>query len=80
MSLDMAQLESRTAVEFDGPTHYFMVAGAPPQPDGKTTLKRRLLTKLGWRLFSAPYFEWGPLRSAVERQEYLARLLAAGPL
>ena len=53
----MAQLESQTVVEFDGPTHYPVAEGAPPQPGGSATLKRWLLEKLGWRLFSVPYFE-----------------------
>ena len=77
LSLDMAQLESRTAVEYDGPHHHHTATGAPPRLNGRAALKRRLLEKLGWRVLSVPHFVWSAFNSTAERREYLARLLAS---
>ena len=72
----MAQKEPRIAIGFDGPSHYHATASSLPRLDGRAALKRRLLEKRGWRLLSVSHFEWSALRSAAERQEYFARLLA----
>ncbi len=53
--VDMALPEHRIVIEADGPTH-FMTNGY--RPVGATSLKHRLLKRLGWRLIVVPYYEW----------------------
>lgn len=70
----------KVAIEVDGPCHF--VRGAR-SPNGRTLLKRRLLTKLGWHLVSVPYWEWDQVTAALPRirREYLcAKLDGLGPL
>lgn len=76
LSLDMAQPATKTAVEFDGPTHYLKGPNGPSL-DGRTAFKRRLLAKMGWRLATVPYFEWDPLVNQPDRRNaYLKDVLA----
>mmetsp|Transcript_34599 Transcript_34599/g.104368 ORF Transcript_34599/g.104368 Transcript_34599/m.104368 type:complete len:237 (-) Transcript_34599:29-739(-) len=56
LSLDMAQLERKTAVEFDGPVHYF--ANEPWMLTGRSKLKRRLLDLVGWDVVYVDYRDW----------------------
>lgn len=53
--VDMALPKHRIVIEADGPTHY-MTNGY--RPVGATSLKHRLLRRLGWRLVVVPYYEW----------------------
>jgi very-short-patch-repair endonuclease len=54
-SIDIALPNQRTALEFDGPSH-FMNDGANTKT-AKTELRDLLLQKRGWRVVSVPYFE-----------------------
>ena len=71
LSLDMAQPSTKTAVEFDGPTHYLRSG----RPNGATTFKSRLLEMRGWRVVHIPYFEWDELRTRNDKKAYLRRKL-----
>ena len=60
------------ALEVDGP-HHFSHDGAE---SGATRLKRRQLTRLGWRCVNVGYQEWYALqRDAAREDEYLRRKL-----
>ena len=71
LSLDMAQPSTKTAVEFDGPTHYLKSG----RPNGATTFKTRLLEALGWRVIHIPYYEWDELRTRNDKKAYLRQKL-----
>ncbi|CAH0376468.1 unnamed protein product [Pelagomonas calceolata] len=75
LSLDMAQPSTKTAVEFDGPTHYLQGPDGP-SVDGRTAFKRRLLGRLGWTCAAVPYFEWDPLLASGATEPYLRGVLA----
>ena len=75
LSLDMAQPSTKTAVEFDGPTHYLKGPDGPTL-DGRTHFKRRLLARLGWTCAAIPYFEWDPLLASGATEPYLRGVLA----
>ena len=75
LSLDMAQPSTKTAVEFDGPTHYLQGPDGPSL-DGRTAFKRRLLGRLGWTCAAVPYFEWDPLLASGATEPYLRGVLA----
>ena len=77
LSLDMAQSDSKLAVEFDGPSHYLGDARSGLYSlNGPFLFKQRLLRKLGWKVLHVPYFEWYKLQSAKARDEYLTRQVA----
>lgn len=67
----MAQPSTKTAVEFDGPTHYLKSG----RPNGATTFKTRLLEVRGWRVIHIPYFEWDELRTRNDKKAYLRQKL-----
>ena len=71
LSLDMAQPSTKTAVEFDGPTHYLKSG----RPNGATAFKTRLLEALGWRVIHIPYYEWDELRTRNDKKAYLRQKL-----
>eukprot|EP00284_Hemiselmis_tepida_P002045 CAMPEP_0174951136 /NCGR_PEP_ID=MMETSP1355-20121228/94694_1 /TAXON_ID=464990 /ORGANISM="Hemiselmis tepida, Strain CCMP443" /LENGTH=415 /DNA_ID=CAMNT_0016198783 /DNA_START=36 /DNA_END=1283 /DNA_ORIENTATION=- len=60
------------AIEVDGPAHFL---SNTRQANGSTLLKRRLLKKLGYRVVSVPYWEWG-IKDDNEHDAYLRRLLS----
>ena len=66
---------TKTAVEFDGPTHYLQGPDGP-SVDGRTAFKRRLLGRLGWTCAAVPYFEWDPLLASGATEPYLRGVLA----
>ncbi|MGA1633177.1 MAG: RAP domain-containing protein, partial [Phycisphaerales bacterium] len=73
----MAQPDSKTAVDFDGPSHFLTdVSGLAIDPGGPALFKRRVLRRLGWRVWHMPYYEWDGLHSKEAQEEYLARGLA----
>jgi len=81
LSLDMAQPESKLAVEFDGPTHYVLSrvdnVESRTKLDGKSKAEERLLRKFGWRLIRIPFFEWDEVhRCDADREAYLHGKLA----
>ncbi|KAJ8601617.1 hypothetical protein CTAYLR_007255 [Chrysophaeum taylorii] len=85
LSLDMAQPETKQAVEVDGPTHFLKrtsreshqqrdLRGHSPRrvaPKGAARFKARLLRRLGWDVVHVPFFEWDTLVGAVEQGAYL---------
>jgi len=58
MAIDMANLEDRIAVEFDGPSHFLGLGHDGRVESGKTKMKSRMLKKLGWKVIKIPWFEW----------------------
>ncbi|KAF8060281.1 tyrosine--tRNA ligase 1 [Scenedesmus sp. PABB004] len=60
---------ARLAVEADGPTH-FRTPGRGLT--GETRFRNRALAARGYALVVVPWFEWDALRSAEERQRWLA--------
>lgn len=56
LSLDMAQVETKTAVEFDGPIHYF--TNETWMLTGRSKLKRRLMDLIGWDVVYVDYRTW----------------------
>jgi RAP domain len=65
------------AVEVNGPTHYLfcMSAKRKRMPRGKTTLKARHLSQLGYAVVSVPYWEWPSVGTA--GQAYLERAVSS---
>lgn len=61
------------AVEVNGPTHY--LAGGSRVENGATALKRKILTGLGWKLLTVPFWEWDRGSDEASRQEYVRGLL-----
>ena len=53
-SIDLAIVDRRIAVEFDGPSHFHTDT---LEPRGHTRLRNRLLSAMGWHVVSVPYFE-----------------------
>ena len=85
-SIDIALPNQRTALEFDGPSH-FMNDGANTK-SAKTELRDLLLQKRGWRVVSVPYFEWIELNKKAQesglelagvRRAYVKGLAVAAP-
>ena len=58
MAIDMANLEDRIAIEFDGPSHFLGLGHDGRVESGKTKMKSRMLKKLGWKVIKIPWFEW----------------------
>jgi len=48
MAIDMANLEDRIAIEFDGPSHFLGLVHDGRIDVGKTKMKAFLLMNLGW--------------------------------
>ena len=61
LAVDMAIPSTRTAIEFNGPSHYLGGKNGTVE-NGRTKTKARLLGKLGWEIVSIPWFEWKDLR------------------
>ena len=73
-SIDIVLEGRRVAIEANGPFHY-----VGKLEDGATQLRRRMLEARGWEVVSVPYFEWGPLGSSTEKQQYLEQKLGRLP-
>ena len=69
-SIDLAVVDRRIAVEFDGPSHF---TTNTLEPLGHTRLRDRLLSAMGWHVVSIPYFEWDGLCRTDERDAYVER-------
>lgn len=70
---DVGPRDAFAAVEVNGPTHY--LAGGSRVENGATALKRRILTGLGWRLLSVPFWEWDRGSDEAAQQQYVKDLL-----
>mmetsp|Transcript_5253 Transcript_5253/g.7797 ORF Transcript_5253/g.7797 Transcript_5253/m.7797 type:complete len:139 (-) Transcript_5253:162-578(-) len=71
LSIDMAQPETKIAIEVDGPSHYFKGTNGHLVVNGSTKFKARLLGRLGWTIVHVPYFEWGTLLDTATQDSYL---------
>jgi len=70
--LDLAQPSSKYCVEVDGPFHYLRESGTGRLvQNGATSLKTRLLERLGWTVARVPFYEWSRLVSDNDRRRYL---------
>ncbi|KAL6785384.1 hypothetical protein ACKKBG_A00045 [Auxenochlorella protothecoides x Auxenochlorella symbiontica] len=72
-SIDIAIPTELIAVEVDGPTHF---PWASRRVLGKTALKRRLLTAMGWRVLPVPFYDWP--EAGLEAQAAYMRSRLAG--
>ena len=71
LSLDLADPETRKAIEVDGPSHYLRdVTSGEYVVNGPTQFKTRLLEAHGWKIAHIPFFEWNE-RSDAERRQLL---------
>ncbi len=69
-SIDLAIVDRRIALEFDGPSHF---TRNTLEPLGHTRLRDRLLSAMGWHVESIPFFEWGRLHQTEQRDAYVER-------
>ena len=69
-SIDVAIVDRRIALEFDGPSHF---TRNTLEPLGHTRLRDRLLSAMGWHVVSIPFFEWGRLHQTEQRDAYVER-------
>ena len=67
-SIDPAIVDRRTALEFDGPSHF---THTTLEPLGHTRLRDRLLSAMGWHVVSIPFFEWGRLHQPEQMDVYV---------
>ena len=74
-SIDLAIVDRRIALEFDGPSHF---TKNTMEPLGHTRLRDRLLSAMGWRVVSIPFFEWDRLHQTEQRDAYVERRVHRG--
>ncbi len=72
-SIDAAIVDRRIALEFDGPSHF---TTNTLEPLGDTRLRDRLLTAMGWRVVSIPFFEWKRLHCVEQKDAYVEQRLS----
>jgi hypothetical protein len=92
LSIDIANIEEKIAIEVDGPSHFMMCIDSDSllqsaklnkiqneyQANGATMLKRRLLTLMGWKVLNIPYWEWYKLEgNNTQEVQYCQRLLTS---
>ena len=75
MSIDIALLDYKIAVECDGPSHF--EKNMEKSLTHKTILRNRGLERRGWRVLSIPYFEWQEATTNETHREYLEGKLAS---
>ena len=76
ISLDLADPETKRAIEVDGPYHYLKdVETGNYVVNGSTQFKSRLLRALGWQITHVPFFYWNN-KSVQERRHLLTNHLA----
>ena len=75
MSIDIALLDHKIAVECDGPSHF--EKNMEKSLTHKTILRNRGLERRGWRVLSIPYFEWQEATDTETHRKYLEDKLAA---
>ena len=71
-SIDLAIVDRRIAVEFDGPSHFHTDS---LEPRGHTRLRDRLLSAMGWHVVSIPFFEWARLHQPEQMDAYVEHRL-----
>ena len=75
-SIDLAIVDRRIAVEFDGPSHFHTDT---LEPRGHTCLRDRLLSAMGWHVVSIPFFEWDRLHQPEQMDAYVQHRLLQDP-
>jgi len=75
-SIDLAIVDRRVALEFDGPSHF---ARKTLEPLGHTRLRDRLLSAMGWHVVSIPFFEWDRLHQPELMDAYVKQRLSQHP-
>jgi len=74
-SLDLAQPESKLAVEVDGPSHYLKdLSSGENVVNGATRFKRRQLRSLGWTVAHVSFLDWDHKSKSERRQLVAAKL------
>ena len=79
LSVDMADVAARTAVEFDGPSHFVteLETGAV-RVGGATLAKTRVLRALGWMVVRLRYDDWQRECEAGTAESFLTHALRRG--
>jgi hypothetical protein len=75
-SIDLAIVDRRIALEFDGPSHFHTDA---LEPRCHTRLRNRLLSAMGWQVVSIPFFEWDRLHQPEQMDAYVQHRLLQDP-
>ena len=76
-SIDLAITDRRIALEYDGPSHF---TTNTLEPLGHTRLRDRLLSAMGWRVISIPFFDWDRLHNRPgEMDAYVRQRLLQDP-
>ena len=75
-SIDLAIVDRHVALEFDGPSHF---ARNTLEPLGRTRLRDRLLSAMGWHVLSIPFFEWDRLHHPELMDAYVKQRLSQHP-
>jgi very-short-patch-repair endonuclease len=76
-SIDLAVVDRRIAIEFDGPSHF---TRNTLEPLGHTRLRASLLSAMGWHVVSIPFFEWDKLFKQPEQMDaYIQQRLSQHP-
>ena len=75
-SIDLAIVDRRMALEFDGPSHFTRNS---LEPLGHTRLRDRLLSAMGWHVVSISFFEWDRLHQPGQRDAYVNQRLMQDP-
>ena len=71
-SIDLAIVDRRIAIEFDGPSHFTRNTLARL---GHTRLRYRLLSAMGWHVVSIPFFDWDELNQPEQMDAYVKQRL-----
>ena len=78
-SLDLAQPESKLAVEVDGPSHYLKdLSSGEIVVNGATRFKTRQLRSFGWTVARISFFDWEHKTESEKRQVAVAKLEELG--
>jgi hypothetical protein len=75
-SIDLAIVDRRIALEFDGPSHF---TTNTLEPLGHTILRNRLLSAMGWHVVSIPFFDWQTLHHPEQMDAYVGQRLLRDP-
>jgi hypothetical protein len=72
-SIHLAVVDRRIAIEFDGPSHF---TRNTLEPLGHIRLRDRLLSAMGWKVVSIPFFDWDRLQQPAKMDAYVKQRLS----
>jgi hypothetical protein len=72
LKVDIALIREKICIEVNGPRHFDRNSGLHT---GKSQLKRRMLSNLGWKRLDVTYYEWNRNRTPRDREMFLRGLL-----